>query len=585
MIKLKDLPTAVGIGIVATGVMDTLNEWAAELDLVGKYDPRLLGRVAAQWTQGNFAHDSVAMIPKVAWEYAYGVFTHYTIGSVLALVFLLLRRRAPRLFASWPIPVLFGLATSVFAWFYLFPSVGFGLFGLKAPPAARLFSSSLFNHAFYGIGLLLASRALDAAERFVEDSPFTSPNDENARVPGALFLTLGAAQAVAASCLAITFMMGSLVLVDLSAGNKLWAGVPTAMILVSAAVAAYPLGAIKDRAGYRRILDIGFLVGLVGGLLAGFGALLASRALIMVGCVGVGCANGSILLSRFVAAELTCPQQRGKGVSLVMTGATVGAIGGPLIAHVTNNMGMGLGLGKGVAPLLAVALLCLVGFIAMRVGLRGEPQEHRASPAQGSSAASGAMGASPSIDRGRAIFAGGSLLFGQLAMVFLMAVTPVHMHACHHSVGAISVVLMVHFMGMYGMSFLSGALSDRLGRVAVISMGSCILMLACVVGLASTSFPALLLALFLLGMGWNFCFISGSVLVADVIASSGARRGRIQGLTDAALSLSSAVASLSSGVVLARIGFSALALVGLAMAAVPLLLVLTQKSRVPVPAE
>src|SRR6185369_8030551 len=96
-------------------------------------------------------------------------------------------------------------------------------------------------------------------------------------------------------------------------------------------------------------------------------------------------------------------------------------------------------------------------------------------------AASGPGAGSP-LPRARLAYAIGSMLFGQIAMVFLMAVTPVHMHQHNHSTGSISLVLTVHFLGMYGLSVLGGWLADRLGRIRTISLGCSLLIISYLVG-------------------------------------------------------------------------------------------------------
>jgi predicted MFS family arabinose efflux permease len=80
--------------------------------------------------------------------------------------------------------------------------------------------------------------------------------------------------------------------------------------------------------------------------------------------------------------------------------------------------------------------------------------------------------------------------------------------------------------------------------------------------------PWLALALFLVGLGWNLCYIGGSSLLADALGA--AERGRIQGASDLLVNLGSATGSLSSGVILAAASYSALGLAGAALALIPL---------------
>jgi MFS family permease len=125
---------------------------------------------------------------------------------------------------------------------------------------------------------------------------------------------------------------------------------------------------------------------------------------------------------------------------------------------------------------------------------------------------------------------------------------------------------------MFALSPLSGRLTDRLGPLPVILAGLCVSAGAAVMGAVAPPDGGLLLfvALFLLGFGWNLGFVAGSTLLSSGLAS--AERTRIQGFADALIWCSAAAASLGSGVVQTVAGYTALCLVGLALALAPALL-------------
>jgi MFS family permease len=569
----------IAIGVLATLIMDQMNELVSGWKWIAHTDRRFLGRVAYQWAHGRFVHDSPKQLPTVPQEAIYGILYHYGIGIILALTFLFLSQRLWKRI-EWRVAPIYGVLTTVFAWFWLFPSVGLGVAGHRAH-GVNLALTSFVNHVFYGLGLAFGCWLVSKLEHFIDDSPFTVPNPSGGSrvVPGALYLSLSTGQAIASASMAIMFMMGSLLLVELSGGAAGWAGVPSALVLLAASVMAYPMGRYKDRNGYRPTLRVAWTLGICAGLVGALGASVQSRVLVMGACILAGLANGTILLSRFAAAEITVPSMRGKAMSVVMTGATLGAVGGPFLANAMEGLGSGLGLKKAAIPFAFAALLYLAGRFVTNRGFSVEPREVLP-PAPAPAPPVG--GRAVSAPKSQLYFGVGSLLFGQIAMVFVMAVTPVHMHAHHHSMSSISFVLIVHFFGMYGMSFLSGWLADKYGRRFVITSGSFLLMAACVVSLVSTGVAWAVAGLFLLGVGWNFCFISGTVLLSDFL--KGPNRGRIQGFTDGLISLSSGASSLSSGVFLSAFGFKTLALIGLAFASVPLLLFLIF-SRAPARAE
>jgi MFS family permease len=80
--------------------------------------------------------------------------------------------------------------------------------------------------------------------------------------------------------------------------------------------------------------------------------------------------------------------------------------------------------------------------------------------------------------------------------------------------------------------------------------------------------------LFIVGLGWNLCYIAGSSLLSDVLAP--AERARIQGANELAINLSSAISSLSSGFILAALSYGALGLAGAVLSLVPLALLVRQ---------
>jgi MFS family permease len=127
---------------------------------------------------------------------------------------------------------------------------------------------------------------------------------------------------------------------------------------------------------------------------------------------------------------------------------------------------------------------------------------------------------------------------------------------------------------MFGLSVLTGTLADRLGRPLTIILGALLTIAGALIAPLSLLTPWLALALFLVGLGWNLCYIAGSSLLADALTS--AERGRVQGASDLMVNLASASGSLLSGLVLARLGYGPLCLFSAALALLPLVAALPQ---------
>jgi MFS family permease len=157
-------------------------------------------------------------------------------------------------------------------------------------------------------------------------------------------------------------------------------------------------------------------------------------------------------------------------------------------------------------------------------------------------------------------------------MITVMTITPVHMYGHHQPLALIKWVIMAHTLGMFGLSFITGRLVDRFGQSKTIILGGFLLIAACLLAPFRNDTVWLALALFLLGLGWNFCFVAGSALLTTSLKAD--EKGRIQGLSDALVYTSSAVGSTGSGLIFAALGFGVMSWLTILVALMPVILVL-----------
>jgi MFS family permease len=153
-------------------------------------------------------------------------------------------------------------------------------------------------------------------------------------------------------------------------------------------------------------------------------------------------------------------------------------------------------------------------------------------------------------------------------MVTVMVITSLHMKTHQHALTDISLVISAHTFGMFAFSFLSGRLTDRWGRAPVILTGAGLLVLACTLAPLSPGVLPLSASLFLLGLGWNFCYVGGSALLSDQL--SPAERAKVQGANDFVIGLATAAASLVSGLIFASVGFAVIGIMGALISLLPL---------------
>jgi hypothetical protein len=163
------VPTAILVGASATMVMDAAMSAAGQFggrafasDRVG---PEIIGRWAADLMRGRWHHADITSEAPQPGEVGLGLLTHYLTGIILAQAFLMLSRRTggrPTFGAA----VAFGIATAALPLLVLFPSLGYGWFGLRSGDAARLDRIMLLGHVAFGVGLgMCAPRFADHGSR------------------------------------------------------------------------------------------------------------------------------------------------------------------------------------------------------------------------------------------------------------------------------------------------------------------------------------------------------------------------------------------------------------------------------------
>ena len=162
------VPAGVPAGVLATITMDLAMVAASSLGgsaLTSKRtDVDVIGRWAADLLRGRWRHADITSEPARRGEVALGLLTHYATGIILTEAFLLLPRRGDGR-PSFPAATAFGIGTAALPLLVMFPSMGYGWFGLRSGDAARIDRIMLLGHLAFGVGIGLW------APRFAERRP------------------------------------------------------------------------------------------------------------------------------------------------------------------------------------------------------------------------------------------------------------------------------------------------------------------------------------------------------------------------------------------------------------------------------
>ncbi len=152
--------SVVAIGVGASLLMDAWNLFLKRAFGIPSLNYCLLGRWLLHMPEGTFFHASIAAAPPRRLECAAGWVAHYTIGVLLALVFLAL---APADWLARPTvlhALLYGICTVVFPLFVLQPALGLGIASSRTPKPAQARLKSVVTHVVFGLGLYLCAVVL-----------------------------------------------------------------------------------------------------------------------------------------------------------------------------------------------------------------------------------------------------------------------------------------------------------------------------------------------------------------------------------------------------------------------------------------
>ena len=352
-------------------------------------------------------------------------------------------------------------------------------------------------------------------------------------------------------------------------GSSRWSGLPTVFFTVGSAAAAVGLGRLSQRFGRRAGLSTGYLIGALGTVGVVVAAGMGNIILFFASMIVYGAGAATNLQARYAGADLAAPSRRGRAVSIVLVATAVGAILGPNLVSTTGMVATKIGFPALAGPFMLAGLAYSAGALVLWLLLRPDPlllarsiaaevSSRSATPAAPSEA-----GAVPG-PRQRwswALASGaGIMILTQLIMVAIMTITPIHIEHHGHGVGVTGIVIGAHVAGMFLPSPFSGWLVDRYGYLAIaVAAGVTLLAAGLIAAWAPVdSVATLVLALVLLGVGWNLGLVSGTTVVTDAVPLE--TRARTQGVVDLGIALAGAGGGLSSGLIFAATSYTTLTL-------------------------
>ncbi|MGD1905801.1 MAG: MFS transporter [Leptolyngbyaceae cyanobacterium] len=350
------------------------------------------------------------------------------------------------------------------------------------------------------------------------------------------------------------------------AADKALATLPLAMRQVATMVMTIPASLLMQRLGRRVGFLMGTALGMVGAGVGIYSITIVSFLGFTVAMVLLGMSNSFVGYYRFAAADVAADAWRSQAISWVIAGGIIAAILGPWLA--TGSQGW-FNSDFYIGALVAVLGLQMLSGLLL-LGLQVPPMVTEEHLASGRSLMT--IARQPSF---MVATLGSTISYG--IMVFVMTATPLAMAVESHTFDQTAAVIQWHIFGMFGPSLLTGWLIKRFGVLFMIQVGA-VLTLGCLgLNLIGTSFWHFAIALFLLGLGWNFMYVGSTTLLTETYRP--VEKGKVQATHDFVMFSFVALTTYLSGRLFHRFDWGLLNQLSLPLVLATLVVVLWQQQR------
>lgn len=337
-------------------------------------------------------------------------------------------------------------------------------------------------------------------------------------------------------------------LVGLSLTPIPWmATLPVMAYVVGAALSTSIVAKVQSQFGRKKSFQFALLIACLSTLLCAYATYSKNFWLLTTGTAIAGYYSANGLLYRFVAPELTHSNFREKAVSLVLAGGVIGAVIGPNMTNWTKNIFPTDFLG----PYLVLSIAGIIGVVIMQ--FIDFPQEVKRDSKASTGRSIKAIILQP-IFMVTLICAA----LGYGVMNLLMAGTPLAMQVCGLPFSKTAIVLEWHVIGMFAPGFFTGNLIKKFGSDRLMQSGVLLMYISIGILQFGNGFYEFLIALALLGLGWNFLFTSATTLAITTYSSE--EKNKAQAIINFFVFGTMAFTSFGSGALITSEGWNFLTL-------------------------
>jgi MFS family permease len=332
-------------------------------------------------------------------------------------------------------------------------------------------------------------------------------------------------------------------LVGLSLAPVPWmATLPIMGYVVGGALFSAIVGRHHRAWGRKRAFQFGLAIAAASTALCAYAVLNGQFWLLVFATLVAGYYNANAGLYRFAATEIVAPAFKEKAISWVLAGGILGAVAGPNLANATRSV-LSAPFAGAYAALVAVALLSMIVISFIKFPPLPQPSPDRPHRPLKEIARNPIF-----------ITAVTASALGYGVMNLLMAATPIAMEHHAHSFASTAFVLEWHVLGMFVPSFFTGYLIKRFGVMRIMGAGVLLYGACITVALSGVDLMQFLVALFMLGVGWNFLYIGGTTLFTQAYEPE--EKTTAQAAMDFCVFTTMALTSFGSGALITTQGWA-----------------------------
>ena len=351
--------------------------------------------------------------------------------------------------------------------------------------------------------------------------------------------------ALSASTSSLTVSASSIVGFEIS-NNKALATLPLSFHLIGTMLSGLPASLFMKLVGRKFGFIVGTIIGIIGASTATLSIFYQNFPFFCFSVFCLGILSGFTQLYRFAAVDITSEEFRTKAISFVMLGGIIAGFIGPAVASqakyiIKDALFAGSYLAMIFLHVFIIIILLTISIPKPTIEEKtGRKRKYKIIFSQP-----------------KFIVAIVSSMISYAVMAMIMTATPLAMtEYCGYPFSDAAFVIQWHIVGMFAPSFFTGSLIKKFGAVAIIITGIFINLSCIIINLAGNDILNFWMALILLGIGWNFMFVSGTTMVTETYQPS--EKAIVQGVNDFFVFGSAAFASLLAGVLQTSIGWEAI---------------------------